>query len=237
MEYIHGLALIIAQCKGVSRQGNLAMSKFEGSAFEVARAIFDWESDARESLFEVPPVQGQDADAVGVESLFNIGLDGFVATDFEDDYRVFGRQDERVAFFVEIDFAIAAHGLADFNADILGNVVFAVGFEGGDDFFGGDACCGCIPERERIDAVRVYVLGAFFQFGKAHEPISRGFVSGRVDFHENREVALDNEGIFGIVVHVFIPALRSRNMRRRDDCHLRLSTTFAKLWDRSTNLL
>ena len=91
--------------------------------------------------------------------------------------------------------------------------------------------------RKGIDAVRVYVLGAFFQFGKAHEPISRGFVSGRVDFHENREVALDDEGIFGVVVHIFIPALRSRNTRQRGDCHLRQSTTFAKLRDRSTNRL
>jgi len=139
---------------------------------------------------------------MGVESLFNIGLDGFVATDFKDNQGIFGRQDERVAFFVEIDFAIAAHGLSDFNAHILGNVVFAVGFEGGDDFFGGDTSCGCIPEREGIDAVRVHVLGAFFQFGKAHEPISRRFVSGRVDFDENREVALDDEGIFGVIVHL-----------------------------------
>jgi len=104
--------------------------------------------------------------------------------------------------FVEIGFAIEANCLAELNAHILGNVVFAVGFEGGDDFVGGDTGCGRIPEREGVDAVRVYVLGAFFQFGKAHEPISRRFVSGRVDFDENREVALDDEGIFRVVVHI-----------------------------------
>ena len=83
------------------------------------------------------------------------------------------------------------------------DVVFAVGFKGGDDFFGGEAGCGCVPEREWVDAVGMYVLGAFFQLGKVYKPISRRFVSGRIDFDENREVALDDEGVFWVIVHIF----------------------------------
>ena len=85
VEYIDGLALIIAQCIGISRQSSLTMSKFEGSAFEISCAVFDRESDAGEGLFEMPSIEGQNADAVGVESLFNIGLDDFVAADLKDD--------------------------------------------------------------------------------------------------------------------------------------------------------
>ena len=201
MENIHGLALVIAQRERTARQGDFAMLKCEGSAREIARTVFDREPDAREGLFEMPPVHGRNPDAVRVEPFFQIGLDEFVAANFDDDQRVFRRQDERAIFPVEMHLAIPAHGLADFDAHILRNLVLAVGLEGGDDFLGGDACRGRIPQREGVDPVRVHVLRAFLQLGKPHEPVARRFVVGRIDLHEHGEIALDDEGIFWFVVH------------------------------------
>jgi hypothetical protein len=45
------------------------------------------------------------------------------------------------------------------------------------------------------------VFGTFNQFGERSERFPGGFSLGRVDFEKNGAVALDDEGVFGVIGH------------------------------------
>src|SRR5216683_2186448 len=97
--------------------------------------------------------------------------------------------------------AISADDFAKVGRQVTWERKFAVLGQDLDHCRGGHAGGGRIPQRQVGEAIRVNMLGAFFQFRERGQGVASGGIARIVNFDENRAVALNDEWIGYVVIH------------------------------------